>query len=488
MSRSTSLVLRSLLAVGLMIGFYVLALAVSAGLLYIVYADVFLFHRIDVRLVLGCVFAAGIVLWSIVPRPDHFPAPGPELGRDQQPELYQLIDSVSAATSQTPPKEVYLIPDVNAWVAQRGGLMGFGSRRVMGLGLPLLETLGVDELRAVLAHEFGHFHGGDTMLGPWIQKTRMGILRTVHSLGDSWISLPFTGYAKLFFRITNAVSRHQEFAADALAASVAGANHIAEGLKKIERAAPAFNSYWRNEYVPALQYNVRPPLGSGFSRFLMHQEVSAGADQLLAKALQNAETDPYDSHPPLPERCAALDRLPRNDAPADARPAIALVRDVAALEADLLGTVNPELRSTRPVSWDEVPAVVWLPAWRKEVETHGRALGQATVGQAADLILAPATVGWEIQFPGELPSRERREQKARSLIACAVALALADAGWTVTGDLGDPISCRRGEEHIEPFVLLQKFANKELPTGDWVERCQRLGVSDLPLAAQNAVP
>src|SRR2546430_16869096 len=80
------------------------------------------------------------------------------------------------------PTEVSLVADVNAFVTTRGGFMGFGSRRVMGLGLPLLQTLGVRELRAVLAHEFGHYHGGDTKLGPWIYKTRAAIGRTLQGL------------------------------------------------------------------------------------------------------------------------------------------------------------------------------------------------------------------------------------------------------------------------------------------------------------------
>jgi Zn-dependent protease with chaperone function len=68
------------------------------------------------------------------------------------------------------PAEVYLIPEVNAWVGQRGGFMGIGSRRIMGLGLPLLETLNVSQLEAVLVHEFGHYYRGDTRLGPWVYK------------------------------------------------------------------------------------------------------------------------------------------------------------------------------------------------------------------------------------------------------------------------------------------------------------------------------
>src|SRR5258708_16377613 len=96
--------------------------------------------------------------------------------------------------------------------------MGIRSRRVMGLGLPLMEVLRVDQMGAVLAHEFGHYHGGDTMLGPWIQKIRrvsFGRLGAWAIAGFAFRSPSMRGF---FFRITNAISRQQEFAADALAA------------------------------------------------------------------------------------------------------------------------------------------------------------------------------------------------------------------------------------------------------------------------------
>jgi len=82
------------------------------------------------------------------------------------------------------PREVYLIPSSNAWVASRGGIMGIGSRRVMAVGIPLLQTLTISPFSAVLAHEFGHYRGGDVKLGPWIYKTRLAILRTVLGLID----------------------------------------------------------------------------------------------------------------------------------------------------------------------------------------------------------------------------------------------------------------------------------------------------------------
>jgi Zn-dependent protease with chaperone function len=145
-------------------------------------------------------------LWSIFPRIDKFIAPGPKLEPSEHPKFFELLEEVAAKTKQEMPAEVYLCPEVNAWVTQRGGFMGIGSRRVMGVGLPLLQAFTVSEFSAVLAHEFGHYYGGDTKMGPWIYKTRGMIGRTIYGLGDSWIQKPFLLYGKLacFFMVSEA--------------------------------------------------------------------------------------------------------------------------------------------------------------------------------------------------------------------------------------------------------------------------------------------
>jgi Zn-dependent protease with chaperone function len=226
-----SLAGRAVLAVVLLVGFYVLALAIIAGLLYVPYAEVIYLHRID-RLTLFSVIGAGVILWGILPRVDRFSAPGPQLTVENQPRLFAALDDVARSAEQEMPREVYLVPDMNAWVAQRGGVMGFGSRRVMGVGLPLLQTLTVSQLRAVLAHEFGHYYGGDTALGPWIYKTRAAIGRTLHGLSQHTPLLmkPFEWYGKAFLRITHAISRRQELAADALSARVSGTSTTIDAL------------------------------------------------------------------------------------------------------------------------------------------------------------------------------------------------------------------------------------------------------------------
>src|SRR3954467_3325548 len=195
------------------------------------------------------------------------------------------------------PAEVAVVREMNAFVTQRGGVMGFGSRRVMGLGLALLQALDVSQLEAVLAHEFGHYHGGDVKLGPWIYKTRGAIVRTVMALaarGSHLLHKPFEWYGKVFLRVTQAISRQQELAADALAARVVGAEPLAAGLKLVHGGALGFELYWHEDVVPALEAGFQPPLLAGFARFLQAPRAREVMERSVAAAMAEAKGDPYD--------------------------------------------------------------------------------------------------------------------------------------------------------------------------------------------------
>src|SRR5262249_24416072 len=190
MRAGVSLAIRAVFAIVLMALFYALAVAVAAALVGLgiaILKHVTLIRNARAMVAIGlvgltCLAAAAVVVWSMLPRFDRFTPPGPEVVEARHPRLFAEIRAIAAASGQRMPAHVYLFSDVNAFVTQRGGIMGIGSRRVMGIGLPLLRTLQVDELRAVLAHEMGHFYGGDTRLGPWIYKTRGGLIRTVGNL------------------------------------------------------------------------------------------------------------------------------------------------------------------------------------------------------------------------------------------------------------------------------------------------------------------
>jgi Zn-dependent protease with chaperone function len=293
MKSSPSLVGRALLAVLLMIGFYLLAVAIACGLLYIPYAEVVYAQRLHFKLALVCLLGALAILWSVIPRVDKFKAPGPQLTRERHPQLFSELDEVAKSVDQAMPEEVYLVPDVNARVMQRGGIMGVCSRRVMGLGLPLMRMLTRSQFRAVLAHEFGHYHGGDTKLGPWIYKTRGAIGRTLQSLGEgSWFQIPFLLYSRMFLRVTHAVSRRQEFVADELAARVIGSKPLIGGLRTVHTVAPAFNAYWVNECAPILNAGFHPPLTEGFQRFVQGRSGGRDHQSAAGRRIENWQGGP----------------------------------------------------------------------------------------------------------------------------------------------------------------------------------------------------
>jgi Zn-dependent protease with chaperone function len=176
----------ALLSIFMVVASYVFVIGLAAACVYLPYlalaAGIGGFQI--VALFLFGVVIAGAMLWSLLPRPDKFKAPGLLIERAAQPRLFAELENIAGALHEPMPKEVYLIGDVNAWVADRGGLMGIGSRRVMGLGLPLLSILTVSQFRAVLAHEFAHYYGGDTSLGPWVYKTQTAIVRAFQNIGS----------------------------------------------------------------------------------------------------------------------------------------------------------------------------------------------------------------------------------------------------------------------------------------------------------------
>ena len=485
MTSSPSLAGRALLAVVLMIGFYILAVVIAAGLVYIPYAEMVYAHRIHVKLALICVIGALAILWSVLPRFDKFEAPGPHLRRDQHPRLFDEIDGVANSVSQSMPVEVFLVPDVNAWVAQRGGIMGFGSRRVMGLGLPLMRMLTRSQFRAVLAHEFGHYYGGDTKLGPWIYKTRGAIGRTLQSLGDgSWLQLPFLWYGKMFLRITHAVSRRQEFVADELAARAVGSKPLIAGLRTVHGVGPAFSAYWFNECAPVLNAGFHPPLTEGFRQFVQAGKVADAIGKQLDEELKTGKTDPYDTHPPLRERIAAIEQLPAGDSVSDDPPATTLLADVPALENQLLATiVHPDAAGKlKPIDWGEVCAQVYLPQWTALVQANAAALSGVTPESLPQHAAGLKAFGQRCRNQaGEAPDDEHAESLGCGVIGAVLTILLVNRGAKADAMPGQPISVTIGGTEIEPFQILRSLADGKATAEAWQRQCAEFGIQGTDL-------
>src|SRR6185295_2370457 len=105
---------------------------------------------------------------------------------------------------------------------------------------------------------------------PWIYATRNALMRTLVELQhhSKVLMTPFLWYANLFFRVTHAVSRHQEMLADGVAAGIVGSQAMASGLRLTRRAGLAFVPYWKGTVEPVVDAGFLPPLAAGFDTFL----------------------------------------------------------------------------------------------------------------------------------------------------------------------------------------------------------------------------
>lgn len=473
---------RVAMALALMVGFYALALAVAAGLLWIAYADVVYTSIHAGKLIIFCVAGAGSVIWAILPRPDRFDPPGPRVDRGEEPALFAAIDEVAAATGQAPPEDVYLMNDMNAFVSQRGGFMGFGSRRVMALGLPLMQALTIDELKAVLAHEFGHFHSGDVALGPWIHKTRAALARAVERLHKNVLQRIFIAYGNFFLKITHGVSRQQELIADEVAARAAGPGAMMSSLRKTVGAGFAYQNYWHAELQPVIAAGYIPPITDGFVRFMQNHQISTLMTAFVSAHEAALETDLYDTHPPLAERVAALANLPARDGGDDARPAISLLRDVSMSEHRVLAAMSDAMGRLTPIEWTRVGEAVYVPMWDRRLKSHGKELPSCALGDLTPTHEMLARLGRAL-IPKVRPATEDQCVGAGwQLLISGIGIALVGAGWTPHAMPGDEVILHRDGHDFRPFSELNAIVAGKRTPQQWRERCVAIGVESVAIA------
>jgi len=473
-----SLAARAAIAVLLMIGFYVLAIAIAGALLGIVYLD-FASGHIQPKLIIICIAGAGMILWSILPRRDKFVSPGPTLDPGAHPKLFQEIRSLASGTGQQMPSEVYLVHDMNAWVAQRGGTVGFGSRRVMGLGLPLLQSLNISQFRAVLAHEFGHYYGGDTALGPFIYKTRNAMRRTIRNLAEanSVLAHVFLWYGNLFLKVTQAISRRQELAADDLAARVVGPQHLASGLTVVHAAAGATQTFWNEEIAPVLQAGFRPSVVDGFSRFMSAESVRKIMDATSQAELKSRKADRFDSHPPLAERLESAKRISLPGELPRTEPAVSLLNSPERVEADLLNFLlgAEKMKKLKPIAWEEVPNTVFGPAWQEAV-ARNRGFLKGITPHA----LPERTKQYAPLFRGEPVFYAQQWSEELRAIGAALILAAVQQGATLHAMPGEMFVEKAGSS-FQPFSVAPNLALKKMAHADWQETCRKMGISEVDL-------
>lgn len=183
------------------------------------------------------------------------------------PELFEFVRSLCRETGAPFPHRIYLSHDVNAAVIYPRSLLSLvlPIRKNLLVGLGTVDALTLSEIKAVLAHEFGHFAQSSLKLGQYVYVANQVIVDMVHAR-DRWdhalavwrsvdIRLSFPAWILtgivwllrkllgLLFQAINllnlSLSRQMELDADLQAVRLTGSDALISALWKLERAGVA---------------------------------------------------------------------------------------------------------------------------------------------------------------------------------------------------------------------------------------------------------
>ncbi|MGW5560621.1 M48 family metallopeptidase [Micromonospora sp. NPDC003944] len=371
---------RALASVVMLIGFYVVALLQLAAVAAL---GVWLFGHtnglVTGKLLLPLVVALGAVavgLWRAI-RTKNEPAPGLVLGERDAPGLWAAVRELATAVGTRAPDEIRLVPEVNAAVAEQSRLLGLlGGRRTLYVGLPLLQALRMDQLRSVLAHELGHYSGKHTRLGAVAYRGRLAIAETLERISPrnpiGWV---FKGYSRLYLVVDNAASRRQELEADRSSVLLAGPEAATSALRALPALDAAWGFFMRRYVEPGWSADLAPDdLFGGFAQLLR------GRQDEIASLRDNApdrKTSPWDTHPPIGVRVAAMAGLPAGAAASDDRPAALLLADIDSAGRQLQGiVVDHGHRQVLP--WPQFIAAAVAAGVQRQADGVYRAAGRFT--------------------------------------------------------------------------------------------------------------
>ncbi|MDC6365692.1 MULTISPECIES: M48 family metalloprotease [Flavobacteriaceae] len=192
-----------------------------------------------------------------------------EITENDEPELFKMIDDIVKNVDTKFPKKVYLSSEVNASVFYDSNFwsMFFPIRKSLHIGIGLVNSVTQEELKAVLAHEFGHFSQKTMKVGSYVYNVNQVIFNMLYDNDNydkavqSWANV--SSYIAIFvilavkiidgikwilikmYGIVNksymGLSREMEFHADEIAAHITGYAPLKSALLRFQLADHSLN-------------------------------------------------------------------------------------------------------------------------------------------------------------------------------------------------------------------------------------------------------
>lgn len=248
---------------------------------------------------------AGLCLLVRVAQPLPGP-PGIRVSPGRAPELDAVLERIAHRLGCGRVDAVWITPDMNAALLQRPAWGSLGPiRSHLLLGLPLLLSVSVEQLEAILAHEFAHLarqRSGRDAVDACLRALCVRVLDPMCGCLPAGLERALDRFCLDMLRL----SRLEEFEADALAASLVGAEQMGATLLEVGRKA----RFLELDYWPAVQaHNRRSPWRARHPYREMGQRIETALLHAALSAPPLHEEAP-DLHPDLRQRLRLLQVSP----------------------------------------------------------------------------------------------------------------------------------------------------------------------------------
>lgn len=323
-----------------------------------------------------------------------------EIYKTDEPKLFRFIEEIVNEAGTDFPKKVYLSAEVNASVFYDSSFwsMFLPIRKNLQIGIGLVNASTEEEIKGILAHEFGHFSQKSMKVGSYVYYVNQIIYNMLFDndsyqkmvRGWSSISGLFSFFMMIGVKIIQgiqfilgknyeyininylALSREMEFHADEVAATIAGSLPLKESLLRSDFSDHAFNTVL-SFYSGKIGENVRSQNIYKEHRFVLHflahENQLTIANQLPQLSL--SEINKYNksrlniknqwaSHPSVEDRIEALDKLNSVKPHYSGKPAILLFANPEKTERRLTNKLFSS------VTYQEKPTELELESFERE--------------------------------------------------------------------------------------------------------------------------
>lgn len=314
--------------------YYYISLPVVIFLVIIVAASItyafIMMGRIPIKLIAILVIGGAVTIFTLVRSlfiKIESVDPGRSLNYDEAPGLWDLTRAVAATLNTRAVDEIRITPGTDLCVYEKGTWRERSqdkAKRVLILGVGVLNDFKQNGFRAVLAHEYGHFTHRDTAGGDVALRVNNDMMKFAHAMivngqATHWnIAFQFLRvYHFIFRRISHGATRLQEVLADRVAALQYGPLAFEEGLTHVVGKSVEFHHLATKEIEDCVA--VRRTLQNLYE---LRCEENPDLQEQIEKSMTRV-TSEDDTHPSPTDRF----RLTRKITGANESPATGMVWD-----------------------------------------------------------------------------------------------------------------------------------------------------------------